>query len=760
MRKPIYLLGLAVFFCLAIVAFAAFRAPRFLFHRDGTASMVRRLEAIADDKPGLFQWFTIPDQIASVRRRLQNPTDLPKETELRVLLGRDLVSVGQNRDGIEEFRKVQSIFERIGTTPDSKPFLELRKWLGVAYLRLGEQENCLQNHSADSCLMPIQGGGIYSLRDGPHGAVEQYTAILAAIPNDLNARWLLNLAHMTFGDWPAGVPEAYRIPPEAFASEFDIGRFPEVASAVGLDKVGISGGSIMEDFDRDGFLDVITSSCGIRDQLRYFHNNGDGTFADRTEQAGLTGEFGGLNINHADYNNDGWPDVFVLRGAWMGRRGEHPNSLLRNNGDGTFTDVTEEAGLLSLYPTQTAVWADFDNDGWLDLYIGAESYREYRHPCELYHNNRDGTFTEIAEQAGVARVAFVKGVTAGDYDNDGRPDLYLSVQHGPNVLFHNDGPAGGVAVRFSDATGKAGVAEPEESFPTWFFDYDNDGWLDLFVCGFTGYQVDSLECVVADYLKLPKTMDTPRLYHNNHDGTFTDVTQEAHLDREILGMAGNFGDLDNDGWLDFYIGTGKPHLWTLIPNRMFRNAGGKLFQDVTTSGGFGHLQKGHGIAWGDLDNDGDQDIYETLGGILPSDVYQNVLFLNPGHANHWTTLELEGVKSNRFAVGARIKIVTEEEDGSERAIYDTVGTGGSFGSSSLQQEMGLGRAKAIRRIEITWPVTGAVQVIADVPFDRTVKIREGDAGFVEVPRKTLVFPTGSPAGHHHHQPNETAPATS
>jgi hypothetical protein len=198
------------------------------------------------------------------------------------------------------------------------------------------------------------------------------------------------------------------------------------------------------------------------------------------------------------------------------------------------------------------------------------------------------------------------------------------------------------------------------------------------------------------------------------------------LDKALLTMGANFGDLDNDGFLDCYLGTGEPDLRTLIPNRMFRNAAGRQFQDVTTSGGFGHLQKGHGIAFGDIDNDGDQDIYEVMGGWYSGDVYQKVLYVNPGHGNHWITLKLEGVQSNRMAIGTRIKVSVETQAGGQD-IYATVSSGGSFGSSSLQQEIGLGRATAIRAVEIVWAGSGRTQIFKEIAMNRFIKIREGES---------------------------------
>jgi hypothetical protein len=239
--------------------------------------------------------------------------------------------------------------------------------------------------------------------------------------------------------------------------------------------------------------------------------------------------------------------------------------------------------------------------------------------------------------------------------------------------------------------------------------------------------------VAALYLGTKHAEGTPRLYRNNGNGTFKDVTIETRLDRTLLTMAANYGDLDNDGFLDLYLGTGAPDLNSLVPNRMFRNAGGRLFQDVTTSGGFGHLQKGHGISWGDLDNDGDQDIFEVMGGWFSGDTYQNVLYQNPGHGNHWITIGFEGVRSNRSGIGARVKVRVRTPRGA-RTIHRMVSSGGSYGSSSLQEEIGLGDATAIESIEVTWPASGTTQTFRNIAMDLFVKIREGDASITVLKR--------------------------
>lgn len=391
--------------------------------------------------------------------------------------------------------------------------------------------------------------------------------------------------------------------------------------------------------------------------------------------------------------------------------------------------------MLSFHPTQAAVWFDYNGDGWIDLFIGNESTQGNINRCELFRNNKNGTFTDVAPELGINLAGFVKGVTCGDYNNDGRPDLYLSRGQQPNILLRNDGPFPGGRWVFSDATAEAGVAHPERSFPTWFFDYDNDGNLDLFV---SGYFIAGMHEVAADYMGLPHPGERLRLWRNKGDGKFEDVTKAANLYKLVPTMGCNFGDLDNDGWLDFYLATGDPDFATLSPNRMFRNDGGKRFQDVTTSGGFGHLQKGHAVAFADFDADGDQDVYTVLGGAYTGDTARSALFENPGHGGHWIGLKVIGKESNRAGIGARIKVVAEGSSG-ERTIYKTVNSGGSFGSSSLRQHIGLADAKSIKRVEIFWPVTGKTQVIEGLQMDRVYEVTEDGGKAVDRTLKAVKF---------------------
>ena len=701
------------------------------------ATVLARLAKRADPVANIY--LNRP-RVAGMSTLLDQPMSAGKRLNLRVRIAQERVRAGDTRGGIAELESVLAEVEA-GALPAEDGFIfMLHDQLGIAWLRLGEQENCLVNHSTESCLVPIRGGGVHKLPEGSRRAVEHYTTNMKQRPDHLGTRWLLNLAYMTLGEHPQGVPEPWRLPADLFDGAGGIARFSDIAPAVGVAAVGLAGGSAVEDFDGDGFFDIAVSSWGLQDQLRLFLNEGDGTFADYTEQAGLKGQIGGLNLEQADYDNDGDIDLLVLRGAWMGEEGLFPNSLLRNGGDGTFVDVTRRSGLFTRHPTQTAAFADYDNDGWLDLFVGNEANRRAAHPGELFRNKGDGTFVDVAAAVGLNHVGFVKGVAWGDADNDGLVDLYVSQFHQDNVLYRNLGDTE-AGWRFEPSVAMPG---PSESFPTWFWDYDNDGWLDLFA---GGYNMDELGDMARAYMGEAFAADHGRIYHNRGDGTYAETTESVGgVDRVILAMGANYGDLDNDGFPDCYVGTGLPDLRSLTPNRMLRNDGGARFVDVTTAGGFGNVQKGHGVSFADFDNDGDQDVFQVMGGAYEGDWYQNVLYENPGHGNRWLRLYPQGVQSNRGAVGGRVRVRVRQADGEMRDIHHLIGTGGSFGANPLAPQLGLGDAVAVEFVEITWPATGKVQRWSGLATDSAYRLREGEPEAVAADLRLFRF---SRAGHGH-----------
>jgi hypothetical protein len=594
--------------------------------------------------------------------------------------------------------------------------------MGIAALRRGETENCVACRNEASCLFPLAPEAIHRRTAGSREAIRRFTSYLARRPEDVGVRWLLNVAYMTLGEYPAGVPPEHFIPLEPFLSKVDIGRFVNIAARVGIDARGpnMAGGCIVDDFDNDGWLDLFTSTSDPTSGPALFINRGDGSFADRTEAAGLAEQVAALNARQADFDNDGRLDILLMRGAWeLPRR----PSLLRNIGDGHFADVTIAAGLGAPISSQGGAWGDYDNDGWLDLYLPGEfddKRPDRANRSKLYHNNRDGTFTDVALRAGVGNDRFGKGSDWGDYDNDGDLDLYVSNLGQPNRLYRNNGDG-----TFTDVAREMGVTEPLSSFACWWWDYDNDGRLDVFVCPYKAH----LSEVIKSHLGLPTTGERPRLYHNEGSGGFRDVTRAAGLDRVLVPMGSNFGDLDNDGFLDIYLGTGRPAYMYLVPNVMFKNVGGTRFEDVTTSTGTGHLQKGHGVAFADWDRDGDVDVFLESGGATPGDRAGNLLFENPGHGNHWLNVRLVGVTSNRSALGARIEIQARVEDGTLSPRHRVVTSGSSFGGNPLATTIGLGRARKIATIRVQWPASKTEQLFLDLEVDRAIEITEGQSSY-------------------------------
>lgn len=612
-------------------------------------------------------------------------------------------------------------------------FLSVKFALGVAYLRLAETQNCCQKNTPDSCIMPIQGGGIHSNEEGSRRAIECFQSVWKNSDENtvmwLRARWLMNIAHMTLGEYPDRVPKEYLIPPSQFLAGEDFTKFTNVAAEKGVATFSLSGGAIADDFDNDGFIDLVVSDYAPDAQLKFFHNDGDGSFTDRTEEAGLKGITGGLNLVQADYNNDGSLDILVLRGAWLGRQGNHPNSLLRNDGVPSaahFTDVTFTSGLgTNSFPTQTAAWADFDNDGDLDLYIGNEADRfdseATAAPCQLFRNDGNESFVDIAPSAGVTNDRFAKAVVWGDYNGDRLPDIYVSNFLDKNRLYHNNGDG-----TFRDVAEELEVTGPHASFPAWFWDFDNDGNLDIYASSWAG----DIVSLAAEALQLRHDSEVAALYKGNGGGRFVDVAAQVGLTRPTGPMGSNFGDLNGDGFSDFYLGTGEPELMNLMPNVMYLNRQGKRFSDVTMAGGFGHLQKGHAVTFADFDNDGDLDVFEQMGGAYPGDKSYDSLYENPGFDNRWVSLRLQGQTSNRSAIGARICLDVEDAvSGDSRTIYRWVNSGGSFGANPLRQNIGLGKTEDIQRLEVYWPTTGQTQSWSDVPLDAAFEIVEGEKDF-------------------------------
>ncbi len=645
--------------------------------------------------------------------RIERELSDPRKTDLERLQLWMSKATFLNYEG--ESRRAYDVLEqaRAWLEPSDRPaeigLYTLVFFQGVTALRRGETDNCIMCRGESSCILPIAPAAVHADPTGSRLAIRHFTEYLDKFPDDLAVRWLLNLAHMTLGEHPAKVDPRFLVSLDRFTkSEFDIGKFRDIGHQAGVDRFNVAGGAVMDDFDNDGLLDLAVTAFDPTQPMAYYRNKRDGTFEEQTTTAGLSEQLGGKNLVQTDFNNDGRLDLFISRGAWLPYG--MPQSLLRNDGNGCFSDVTSAAGLGEPVDSTSSRWADYDNDGWLDVFILTEMQGN-----RLYRNKGNGTFEPVTAASGLGNDPRLvcKGATWIDFDNDDYPDMFIDFLNGTSRLYRNNRNG-----TFTDVSQTMGIDGPQVGFSCWAWDYDNDGWLDIFATCFDY----SLEDIVKGMLGQPHRRLSNRLWHNARGQQFENKTREAGLDLVFAAMGSNYGDFDNDGYLDFYLGTGDPDLSTLVPNRMFKNVGGARFADISASSGTGNLQKGHGVSCADWDRDGDLDLFIEMGGATSGDRYHNILFQNPGQGNHWLTVKLTGQKTNRAAIGVRIKAVTA--GARPMTIYRHVSSGSSWGANPLEQTLGLGQSVRVAALEIHWPTSGTTQTFHDIPTDQAIEVTE------------------------------------
>ena len=640
---------------------------------------------------------------------LTDPDGIPADARMKVgyLLG---IAGGMLPNLEEAKRQFEKVLE---VNPDH---VGASFQLGIVELRLGQFSEAAERfasiipHYPQHFEAQYQLGVTYLRSQDYLKAIPALKEALKIRPGSLEAKWALKLAYDREGGYPEDLEERYRL---SLFHE-DIGNppvlFTDVAAQVGVAKMDGGRGSAWGDYDNDGDQDIF--ALGHYSPQVLYRNNGDGSFTDVAARAGLADMPGGFASLFADYDNDGDLDLYVTRDGWFGKK---PNSLYRNNGDGTFTDVTESTGAGDSGSGFGAAWGDYDNDGALDLYI-ANGVVGDASPNVLYRNNGDGNFTDVAVRAGVADTRSAIGTAFGDYDKDGYLDLYVVNHTEPNVLYHNNGDG-----TFTDVSERAGVASRRKGFVTFFLDYDNDADLDLFfssMADFTDYiqsQVDGETGPDAYY-------STPVLYRNNGDGTFTDVTIQAGLNKAFGSMGANFGDIDQDGYQDLYLANGGPEMGRLEPDALYRNNGDGTFTDVTASTAVvEQVGKGHGVTFADYDSDGDLDIYVPVGGAFIGDQWENRLYRNEGNSNAWLVVKTVGTRSNRDGIGAAVTVRA-----GSLLLYSEVSGGCGFGSTnSLPLEFGLGSNKRVDLLEIRWP-SGVVQRFENLQVNQVLTVTEGE----------------------------------
>ncbi len=629
-------------------------------------------------------------------------------------------------------RQIESDVEKRGES-EEKLF-----WLAMSYLRVGEVENCLDHllaeprrdgeppmsgfhHSAMAaayCTLPIE--QVHREREPAQRAAALFQRLLESYrPGDELYRWLLNFCHMALGLFPEGVPEEHRIDSEfagrfygphreRTAERFAALSFRDRAGELGVDTLDSGKGVAVEDFNGDGYLDIVTG--GTFSDLRYYVNEAGRRFVERTAESGLGGVSQPYIITAADYDNDGRMDLFVGRPFTFFR-------LFRNQGDGTFSDATFSSGLLEAAPAAgeavyscVSAWADVDNDGDLDLFLAQFGQRLPlfggllgRKPMSSkLFLNQGGRFTDGTESydlSGIVEDQIFLGAAFGDYDGDGWPDLFLSsFNRSRSVLLRNVGGS-----RFEPVPL---ARTPEPGFMAAFVDVDHDGWLDLFQTSQGPARTTTRRTVFGD----EPERNAPRILLNT-GGRLVERKDLFRGRMPIGSMGASYGDLNNDGCLDFYLGTGNPEGWFVLPNLMFLGeAQGSrctgMMDNISMLQGFGTIQKGHGIVFFDFDNDGDQDIYSSLGGMWPGDAWPNQLFVNDSRTSAaWLKIRLRGHRTNRFGVGAMIRVTARDASGETivRTYHMDNKTG--FGSAPYLAHIGLGPAVAVDEVEVWWPAS-------------------------------------------------------
>ena len=535
-------------------------------------------------------------------------------------------------------------------------------------------------------------------------------------PGEIRYSWMLRTLTLHAGQPESTIPKEFRLktPPSSPATF----QFRDVTDAAGAGRLALGRGAAWGDFDNDGHEDILTGA--ERAPFCLFRNRGDGTFEDVAAKAGLIDPVGlGCYASQfIDYDNDGFQDIFLTSNGWGGGGRLF---LFHNESGKRFVDVTDSAGLAAPVNAFGSSWADYDHDGRVDLAVATGIIDpEGGDRIRLYHNEGNGKFREVGEQAGLAQKARWISMAWGDYDGDGRQDLLATSYDAGPFLFRNLGNG-----RFEDVSVPAGIRTQAAAYTPVFLDYDNDGNLDLFVCTYPGGDLTVNAMIEAKMsgAAIPRAQ-RQLLFRNNGDGTFRNVTEEVGITGWYGGMSTQAGDFDNDGFDEITIGTGNPELDWTEPKPLFHNDGKGRFTDIAESAGFVHFGMLHGTALADYDDSGNLSLFGSFGGFYWGTRETSRLYRNSGSGNNSLEVRLVGTRSNRDAIGTKVSALADK-----RKVFKWVNGGNGFGSNNSRiVHLGLGREQQVDRLQIDWP-SGLRQSFQNIPVRQRIEITEGKNTF-------------------------------
>jgi len=529
-------------------------------------------------------------------------------------------------------------------------------------------------------------------------------------PDDIRYQWMLRTLTIQAGQPASSIPREFqlKVPPPA-PSTF---KFRDVTGRSRVGRMALGRGAAWGDFDNDGRDDILVGA--ERAPFRLLRNLGDGTFEDVAAQMGPRDPVGlGCYASQfIDYDNDGFQDIFLSSNGWGGGGRLF---LFHNESGKCFVDVTQSAGLSAPVNAFGSSWADYDNDGRADLAVAAGIIDpDNGDRLRLFHNEGGGKFLEVGRAAGLNQTARWISCCWGDYDGDGRQDLLATSYDAGPFLFRNLGNG-----RFKDVSVAAGIRTQTHAYTCEFFDYDNDGKLDIFVSTYP----DSFYKTMIEYNLSGAAVPPAQrqlLLHNNGDGTFRNVTQDAGITGWYGAMSSQVADLDNDGFDEILLGTGNPELDWCEPKPVFRNNGEGRFADVGSSCGLVHYGMLHGMAFSDYDDSGNLSLFGSFGGFYWGTRETSRLYRNLGSGNRSLEIRLIGTRSNRDAIGAKVSAIAEN-----RKVFKWVNGGNGFGCcSSRIVHLGLGVSERVDELQINWP-SGLRQSFGNLAAGQRVEITEG-----------------------------------